>query len=75
MSTNMHQDDRRFALLIACDKYNDPKLLKLKAPTVDAYRFRKLLKNPDIGGYNDVKVLKNRPSYKIIKEVERKKIW
>ena len=59
----------RFALLIACDTYNDPNLSTLKAPVVDIERLAMLLRDPKIGGY-DVKPLINKSHSELTREIE-----
>lgn len=62
---------RRFALIIASDSYNDKKLTQLKAPIVDAERLSELLKDQTIGGGYEVTILSNTYSHIIRKEIER----
>jgi uncharacterized caspase-like protein len=62
-------DERRFALVIACDQYNDPKLKRLKAPQQDAKELEAVLKDPSIGDFEDVKVVLNQPYHKINEEI------
>jgi hypothetical protein len=61
---------RRYALIIASDTYTDKKLTQLKAPTVDAKRLEKLLKDESIGGGYNVKILLNAECHIIIREIE-----
>jgi len=58
-TTNGKENNRRFALIIAASEYEDSDFQKLIAPGKDAEAFASVLKNPDIGGYDDVKVVKN----------------
>lgn len=41
----------RRALIIATGEYEDPKLARLRAPAADAERLARVLRNPDIGGF------------------------
>jgi Caspase domain len=62
--------DRRFALLIAYNKYDSQNFSKLEAPAVDAQRLAELLRDPKIGGY-EVSLLIDKPNYEIKIEVEK----
>ena len=61
----------RFALIIASDRYNDKKLIQLKAPIVDAEKFAILLKDPSIGGEYEVNILYNTQSHIIRNQIEK----
>jgi hypothetical protein len=63
------ENNRRFALIVAVSDYQDPDFQQLIGPGKDAEALVSVLKNPDIGGYDDVKVIKNESSYKINKEI------
>jgi chaperonin GroEL len=52
----------RSALIVANDKYDDPKLQRLRAPTHDAAELGRVLGDPTIGAY-DVEVSLNQPEY------------
>jgi Caspase domain/NHL repeat/Bacterial Ig domain len=54
------------ALIVACDRYADPELKQLQAPSQDAEAFQRILENPKIGGFR-VTSFNNQP-YWIIKE-------
>jgi hypothetical protein len=51
---------RRTALLVATDRYQDPGLRRLNAPTQDAEALKRVLEDPDIAGF-DVTLLLNEP--------------
>jgi hypothetical protein len=70
-STKQKENNRRFALIIAASEYQDSDFQKLIAPGKDAEALASVLKNPEIGGYDDVKVVKNEPAYKVSKEIHR----
>jgi Caspase domain len=61
--------ERRFALIIACDDYKDPKIRKLNAPSTDGKALSSVLRDPSIGGYQ-VKMLLNEPYHKTNEEIE-----
>lgn len=69
-TTNEKEDNRRFALIIAVSEYQDSDFRKLVSPGKDAEALASVLKNPDIGGYDDVKVVKNEPAYKVNEEIQ-----
>jgi uncharacterized caspase-like protein len=62
--------NRRFALIIATSEYQDSDFQKLIAPGKDAEALAYVLKNPDIGGFDDVKVIKNEPAHKVNEEIQ-----
>jgi tetratricopeptide (TPR) repeat protein len=64
-------DQRRSALIVVSDTYDDKKLTKLQAPKIDAKRLSRLLKKQKIGGSYNVKILSNKKSHTIRVEVER----
>jgi tetratricopeptide (TPR) repeat protein len=66
----MSSEGRRFALIVACDRYADPKLKELKAPSQDAERFARILEDPKIGGFR-VTTLINQPHETIATKVNR----
>jgi len=61
--------DRRYALIISANQYDDPDLRRLISPAEDAERLERVLKNPAIGEYN-VKVLLNETKYNVEEEIE-----
>jgi hypothetical protein len=61
--------EKRSALILACNQYEDPEIRQLTAPANDAEALAKVLNDPDIGGF-EVKTLINEPSYKVKRAVE-----
>jgi len=59
-------EGNRVALIVACDRYADPELKQLQAPSQDAESFATILEDPKIGGFK-VSRLINEP-YNTIKE-------
>lgn len=51
----------KYALIVANTEYTDPSLAKLSAPGKDAESFARVLKDKDIGAFDDVKVILNQP--------------
>jgi maltose alpha-D-glucosyltransferase/alpha-amylase len=51
----------RSALLIATDSYEDTGLDRLEAPAGDAERLAELLRDPEVGAFDDVEILHNEP--------------
>ena len=51
MSVKNESEGNRVALIVACDRYSDPKLKQLQAPSQDAERFARILEDPKIGGF------------------------
>ena len=41
----------RFALIVANGAYSDPKLSRLRSPTTDAEALARVLRDPEIGGF------------------------
>ena len=62
-------DEKRFALLIACNEYNDPDFKRLKAPQHDAQVLADVLKDPSIGGFQEARIVSNQPYYTIYEEI------
>lgn len=62
-------EERRFALLIACNDYSDPDFKQLKAPKQDANALAELLKDRSIGDFEEVKVLEDQSYYGINEEI------
>src|SRR5688572_8625956 len=60
------EGNRRLALIVACDRYEDPELKQLKAPSQDAERFAKILEDPKLGEFKVTSII-NQP-YWAIKE-------
>jgi DNA segregation ATPase FtsK/SpoIIIE, S-DNA-T family len=63
-------DQRRSALIIVADSYEDEKLTLLKAPRIDAERLSKLLEGQIVGGRYNVRILANLKGDKIRREIE-----
>lgn len=53
---------RREALIVAADRYEDPKLRALRAPARDAEELARVLGNPDVGDFQ-VEVSLNEPDH------------
>ena len=51
----------KYALIIANTEYSDPNLSQLSAPSKDAEDFARVLRDKDIAGFDDVKVILNHP--------------
>jgi hypothetical protein len=62
-------EERRFALIIACNEYEDSDLQKLVAPAQDAKSLTRVLEDAEIGGF-EVNMLLNQPSEIVTKEIE-----
>jgi uncharacterized caspase-like protein len=62
-------EERRFALIIANNEYSDPDLQRLNAPAQDAKALAKVLKDPTIGGFEEVKILMNEPTSNIMEAI------
>lgn len=52
----------KYALVIGNTDYTNPRLAQLKSPARDAEDFARVLRDPDICGFDDVKLLLNKPS-------------
>ena len=64
------KDNRRIALLISASEYDDSTLQKLISPGMDAQALASVLKDTDIGNFEEVKIIENRPHYEINEEIE-----
>ena len=62
----MSSEGNRVALIVACDRYEDPQLKQLQAPSQDAEHFARILEDPKIGGFKVTSII-NQP-YWAIKE-------
>jgi hypothetical protein len=62
MATAEAKPARREALIVAADKYGDPKLRALRAPARDAEALARVLGNPDVGDFH-VDVSLNEPDH------------
>lgn len=60
---------RKLALLIANSVYDDKTLTKLVTPEADVDMLEKVLGDKDIGGFDEVKTLKNEPARSIKIEI------
>jgi len=61
--------EKRYALIIANDRYDDDSLSELVAPQLDADALAKVLGNPDICNFN-VQILVNEDSYQVNRAIE-----
>ncbi|MDJ0755954.1 MAG: SUMF1/EgtB/PvdO family nonheme iron enzyme [Ardenticatenaceae bacterium] len=62
---------RRLALIISNGTYDDPKLSRLSAPEVDAQALESVLKDPQIGYFDEVTTLINQDDGTIRVEVDQ----
>lgn len=60
----------KFALIIGNTEYIDPGLAQLTAPGKDAQEFARILKDQNICGFDDVKVLLNQLSPSVIEAID-----
>jgi hypothetical protein len=63
--------ERRFALLVGTTSYQDSRLNQLASPAVDVQALADVLKDPNIGGYDEVNLLLNQSSLEISQDVEQ----
>jgi len=61
----------KFALVIGCNEYQDPKLPRLQAPSGDIQDLAALIKNPEIGNFNNVVTLLNKPFSTVSLEIAK----
>ncbi len=61
----------RFALIIGNSEYKDNNLAKLITPGADVEAFARVLENPEIGGFDAVVRLINKPASIIRREISR----
>ena len=61
---------RRHALIVANDRYQDPKLKQLRAPVKDAEELARVLQDPTIGGF-EVDLVMNQPQHLLRRTVNR----
>ena len=66
-----NNSSRRIAFIIASDFYKDNKLAQLKAPSLDAQKLEKILRDESVGGGYDVKIFYNQNAYTIKYELEK----
>lgn len=62
---------KRFALIIGNSEYKDPRLAQLITPSADVKRLTRLLRTPDIGGFDDVGPLINMTSARVRRAIAR----
>ena len=67
---DLGKTNSRYALIIAISEYTDSDFQKLISPGKDAEALASILENPEIGGFNEVKVIKNQPAYKVNEEIQ-----
>ena len=60
---------RRSALIVSTDRYGDNKLKELRSAAIDAEALRRVLRDPDIGGF-DVDVSTNEPEHVVRRKIE-----
>jgi hypothetical protein len=60
----------KYALIIGNTEYADPGLAQLTAPGKDANDFARVLRDPEICAFDDVKVLLNQPSSLVIEAID-----
>lgn len=61
--------ENRSALLISSNEYQDVMLSRLASPQNDVVSLSKVLRDPTIGDFGEVKVLINKPSYVVREEI------
>ena len=63
--------EKRYAILIASSSYPDePGLTDLRCPANDVDALDKVLRSPDLGGFTETDVFKNRPSHEVLERIE-----
>jgi uncharacterized caspase-like protein len=62
-------EGKRMALIVSADTYDDPKLKRLRSPAGDAEALRRVLQDPDIGGF-EVSVSMNEPEHLVRRAIE-----
>src|SRR5512135_2304416 len=60
----------KYALVIGNTQYSDPALAQLTAPGKDAEELARVLKAPDICGFDEVSVLVNERSFSAIEAID-----
>jgi uncharacterized caspase-like protein len=60
----------RYALVVSNSRYADPSLRPLTAPTEDAKALARVLRDPTVGAFDDVREIVDQPSYTVAKEVQ-----
>jgi WD40 repeat protein len=61
---------RRYALIVANDRYDDPKLRQLRAPVKDAEALARVLGDPAIGAF-EVDLVMNEPEHQLRRKLSR----
>jgi TPR repeat protein len=59
----------RFALVIGNTEYTDPKLARLRSPIADVDDFSRVLREPELGAFDDVSNLVNQPKSVVEKRI------
>jgi hypothetical protein len=59
----------RYALIVACDDYEDPGLRKLRAPAEDAADFSRVLADASTGDFK-VRTVMNQSAHRVTEEIE-----
>jgi Caspase domain/WD domain, G-beta repeat len=62
---------RRLALIVANDAYGDERLAQLRSPAEDAKQLERVLREPDIGSFDEVTTLANNPSHVLERKLEQ----
>lgn len=62
--------EKKYALLIASFEYDDPYFRRLEAPAQDVKALARVLGDPAMGGFGDVKILPNAPSPQLLRGIE-----
>jgi uncharacterized caspase-like protein len=62
--------ENKAALLIASFEYDDPHFRPLKAPAQDVKALSRILSDPAMGGFSDVKTLLNEPKDALVLAIE-----
>jgi len=57
--------ERKFALIVGNDKFEDPNLACLVSPASEARALADILKDPEIGGFDEVTALVNEPETQV----------
>ncbi len=63
-------NEHRYALLIASFEYDDPYFRRLHTPAQDVEAFSRVLRDPAMGAFCDVKILVNEPKDRLLLEIE-----
>jgi formylglycine-generating enzyme required for sulfatase activity/uncharacterized caspase-like protein len=63
--------EKRRALIVASDEYQDPNLRQLVTPAQDAEDLALVLRDPAIGGFDQVETSINRPSHDVRRAIAR----